>query len=289
MQTASAIPPALPPSVEEAYRRKCLQLKQRTNEVEEANDASRLRLMRLKRQVEKLRVERSYLLEQLAKRTSTNVEDSEGSPSPPPTVRSNQPHPLDNQRHLDSDADMTLRNVQPKEKPLRTKRGHRKPSLLANLEGGSAPGATFINQNVQTLSPSSDAFSHTHAEGSQKEAAGSKANGVGKPKKPSTAFELYCSDTRPTLAKGDGNVEEELAKGWKDLPEKEKEEYQARYDKAMSQYQKDKDAYAQKATAETKAEAPAESQAEDTPARDEDVEMGEDTEQETPAVEKEDE
>ncbi|KAL6403836.1 hypothetical protein AUP68_13208 [Ilyonectria robusta] len=83
---SSAIPSALPPSVEEAYRRKCVQLKNRTNEVEDANDAARLRLARIKRQVEKLRIERAFLLEQLAKRTSTNVEDSDGSPSPPPTV-----------------------------------------------------------------------------------------------------------------------------------------------------------------------------------------------------------
>jgi hypothetical protein len=78
--------------VEEAYRRKCIQLKQRTSEVEEANDAARLRLSRLKRQVEKMRLERAFLLEQLAKRTSTNVEDSEGSPSPPPTVSSHSGH-----------------------------------------------------------------------------------------------------------------------------------------------------------------------------------------------------
>lgn len=56
-------------------------------DVEEANDAVRVRLARLKRQVEKQRLERAFLLEQLAKRTSTNVEDSDGSPSPPATVR----------------------------------------------------------------------------------------------------------------------------------------------------------------------------------------------------------
>lgn len=85
-ESKPAIPPSLPPSVEEAYRRKCVQLKNRTNEVEDANDAARLRLTRIRRQVEKLRIERAFLLEQLSKRTSTNVEDSEGSPSPPPTV-----------------------------------------------------------------------------------------------------------------------------------------------------------------------------------------------------------
>jgi hypothetical protein len=39
------------------------------------------------RGIEKMRLERAFLLEQLTKRTSTNVEDSDGSPSPPPTVR----------------------------------------------------------------------------------------------------------------------------------------------------------------------------------------------------------
>jgi non-histone protein 10 len=56
------------------------------NEVEEANAAAALRLARMHRSIEKMRLERAFLLEQLAKRTSTNVEDSEGSPSPPPTV-----------------------------------------------------------------------------------------------------------------------------------------------------------------------------------------------------------
>lgn len=87
MMNPPAAPPPLPPSIEEAYRRKCIQLKQRLNEVEETNDASRTRLVRIQRGIEKMRLERAFLLEQLAKRTSTNVEDSEGSPSPPATVR----------------------------------------------------------------------------------------------------------------------------------------------------------------------------------------------------------
>lgn len=86
MRNLGAVPPSLPPSVEEAYRRKCIQLKQRMNEVEEANDASRQRIVRMERSIQKMRLERAFLLEQLSKRTSTNVEDSEGSPSPPPTV-----------------------------------------------------------------------------------------------------------------------------------------------------------------------------------------------------------
>ncbi|KFY18301.1 hypothetical protein V491_04803, partial [Pseudogymnoascus sp. VKM F-3775] len=100
LPASTAPPPTLPPSVEEAYRRKCIQLRHRMKTVEEANDASRIRLLRMRRGIEKMRLERAFLLEQLSKRTSTNVEDSDGSPSPPPT---------------------------PKEKPLRTKRGRRAP------------------------------------------------------------------------------------------------------------------------------------------------------------------
>ncbi|KAH6849966.1 hypothetical protein B0I37DRAFT_370354 [Chaetomium sp. MPI-CAGE-AT-0009] len=222
MAPATSVPPALPPSVEEAYRRKCIQLKQRTSEVEEANDAARLRLARLKRQVEKMRLERAFLLEQLVKRTSTNVEDSDGSPSPPPT---------------------------PKEKPLRIKRGHRKPSAFpANLEAPSSvnaatPGSTtFISQNLLVHSPSSDAYS------AAQQGEGGKTNGVhkGAPKKPGSAFDLYCEDTRPSLkekAKEGDSVEEELSSSWKDLPEGQRDEYQARADRRMAEYEKEKDAY----------------------------------------------
>ncbi|RKF56377.1 putative hmg box protein [Golovinomyces cichoracearum] len=134
------VPPELPPSVEEAYRAKCIQLKQRLNEVEEANDSARLRIARINRGIQKSRLERAFLLEQLAKRTSTNVEDSEGSPSPPPT---------------------------PKEKPLRTKRGHRKPDFMSTDVGEGRSGNIFVRQGPATMSPCSENYSHTQHETQQ--------------------------------------------------------------------------------------------------------------------------
>ncbi|KXX83273.1 Non-histone protein 10 [Madurella mycetomatis] len=246
MAPATSTPPALPPSVEEAYRRKCIQLKQRTNEVEEANDAARLRLSRLKRQVEKMRLERAFLLEQLAKRTSTNVEDSDGSPSPPPTVS----YQLDDYALATPTRANATPPPQPKEKPLRIKRGHRKPSALTSLEASSslaAPGSTFISQNVQAHSPSSDAFS-----AAQQPDAASKTNGVHEaPKKPGTAFDLYCDDNRESLKEknkeGEANVEEELSRGWKDLPESRRDEYQVRADRQTAEYEKEKAAFDEKA------------------------------------------
>ena len=87
----------LPPSVEEAYRRKCIELKRRMSEVEENNDAFRLRKVRLNRGIRKMRLERAYLLETLSKRMRKNGssvdgvsgfydEESEGSSEGPPTV-----------------------------------------------------------------------------------------------------------------------------------------------------------------------------------------------------------
>ncbi len=67
-------------------------------EVEESNDAYRLRKARLTRGIRKMRLERAYLLEILSKRMKKNGssvdgfqafydEDSEGSSEGPPTVR----------------------------------------------------------------------------------------------------------------------------------------------------------------------------------------------------------
>ncbi|OLN83712.1 hypothetical protein CCHL11_09752 [Colletotrichum chlorophyti] len=288
----SAIPPALPPSVEEAYRRKCIQLKQRTGEVEEENDATRVRLARIRRQIEKLRMERAFLLEQLAKRTSTNVEDSDGSPSPPPTVGP-PPSPPRRQSRL-------LTPSQPQDKPLRTKRGHRKASVLAEIESGAKASSHPLSQTAATISPSSETFSHNQGPDAGRGAdtqSSARTNGVAKPpKRPGNAFDLYCADARPALEEkskddADISIEEELARGWKDLPEAEKEEFQTRSEQEMEKYQKEKDAFAAKSkSAEPKGDEERDKSPDATRAasQDEDVEMANyDTEEqpeETPAA-----
>ena len=94
---AGNVPPPLPPSVEAAYKKKCIELKRRLIEVDEDNDAKRLRIARLHQGIRKMRLERAYLLEALAKRQRKNGssvdgfpmaydEESEGSSEGPPTV-----------------------------------------------------------------------------------------------------------------------------------------------------------------------------------------------------------
>ncbi|MCJ1323236.1 hypothetical protein MMC15_008590 [Xylographa vitiligo] len=134
LATARA-PPTLPPTVEEAYRKKCIELKRRMNEVEENNDAYRLRKTRLVRGIRKMRLERAILLETLGKRMrkhggdGTNGiydDESEASSEGPPTVSSTLA-PLSHLSYTISDMICFIRH-QPQEKPLRSKRGHRRPA-----------------------------------------------------------------------------------------------------------------------------------------------------------------
>ncbi|ESZ90044.1 hypothetical protein SBOR_9573 [Sclerotinia borealis F-4128] len=247
-------PPTLPPSVEESYKRKCIQLKTRMNDVEEANDAARLRLSRMQRAISKMRLERAFLLEQMAKRTSTNVEDSEGSPSPPPT---------------------------PQEKPLRTKRGHRKPSFLNTLGDPSVPLPNSLNAGL-AISPTSSAFSHTHADmpnpsqatftsfntslvhpqpisprralsnsthmGGRTPHSASNSPSIppsGAPKTPKSGFDIYCHELRgPMLVQrrhdikhGLVDVDWLLARGWRETNDETRERYESSF-KAMQNAKK---------------------------------------------------
>jgi hypothetical protein len=62
-----------------AYYRKCIALKRRLTAVELANDAFKLRRVRLDRAVMKMRLERAFLLDELRRRTDYDVEASDGS------------------------------------------------------------------------------------------------------------------------------------------------------------------------------------------------------------------
>lgn len=131
----------LPPSVETAYYRKCIDLRRRINDIEENNDGTRQRIQRLNRGIQKMRLERAFLLEQLQKHQEYNMDDSDRSSSPPPT---------------------------PTDKPLRSKRSHRKgtpPPAGAGATPGTAVGHSGI---PHAASPGEHgthhlAISHPHA------------------------------------------------------------------------------------------------------------------------------
>lgn len=137
---------------------------------------------------------------------------------------------------------------QPKEKPLRTKRGHRKPSFLTNLE---AEGASYVQGpgGPATHSPSgSDAFSHTHPDAARvvtntNRQLSNPSNGhlpvtQSATVKPKSGFDIYCRDLRDVLIvqnrkalnEGTWDPDRALAQGWRDLDEAQRGEFQRRYE-----------------------------------------------------------
>ncbi|EEY22827.1 conserved hypothetical protein [Verticillium alfalfae VaMs.102] len=151
-------------------------------------------------------------------------------------------------------ARILLTPSQPKEKPLRTKRGHRKPSLLADIDAAatkSAAASPLVNQHPVTQSPSSETFSHAQGNADSAAAAASATtNGNRAPALQKTREDKPDEDATHT-------IEEELARGWKDLSDDAKEAFQSRYDDALAQYQKDKAEYDASKAAETAAAADA--------------------------------
>jgi hypothetical protein len=121
--------------------------------------------------------------------------------------------------------------------------------MMADLEASMKSAASsFANPNLPTMSPSSEAFSHSQA------GARGTTNGLSKPpKKPADAFELYREEARPALLKKrdeqeadaeaepeeEANVDEELTQAWKDLPDAKREVFQNRHDDLVAEYEKD--------------------------------------------------
>lgn len=81
METSAAPPPPNPPSVEAAYKRKCIALKKRLNEIEAENDNIRNRNKRSLQYVQKMRLESCILLERLAKVTGM-IEEAQAGMNP---------------------------------------------------------------------------------------------------------------------------------------------------------------------------------------------------------------
>ncbi|KAL1305870.1 hypothetical protein AAFC00_004020 [Neodothiora populina] len=108
----------LAPSVEKAYYRKCIELKRRLNEVEEANDSARLRKLRLNRAIMKMRLERAFLLDQLAKRME--LDDDEESKQ---AIGNSNSSNYNNSHHDNEDEDEEIEDKQRQQQQLEQQNG----------------------------------------------------------------------------------------------------------------------------------------------------------------------
>lgn len=80
----ASLPSTNPPSVEVAYKRKCIALKKRLSEIEDENELMRVRNKRSWQYIQKMRLESCILLERLAE--STGMANEQGDAVPDPEV-----------------------------------------------------------------------------------------------------------------------------------------------------------------------------------------------------------
>ncbi|KAF3079491.1 hypothetical protein TWF569_007692 [Orbilia oligospora] len=181
--------PALPASVEEAYRQKCIDLKKRLKECENANDQLVVRNHRLRRGIQRLRLERSLLLREIERRIDPRMDDSDGTPSPPPT---------------------------PHEKPLRLKRPRRE-----GPNGQDRPDSPFSQANAD-----GDAFLGQGGSGQGGRARTPQGTGRFGPardrdQKPRNAYTIFCDHQRDhmiqTATDPEFDISRELSKAWQEL------------------------------------------------------------------------
>ncbi|KAF3938228.1 hypothetical protein ABW19_dt0204618 [Dactylella cylindrospora] len=181
--------PALPASVEEAYRQKCIDLKKRLKECESSNDLLVVRNHRLRRGIQRLRLERSLLLREIERRIDPRMDDSDGTPSPPPT---------------------------PHEKPLRIKRPRR--------DGPNGPLDRPDSPFSQT-NPDGEMFGSGGGGGggrSRTPLGGRFGPPRDRDQKPRNAYTIFCDHQRDTLMQNAPNdpefdISRELSKAWQEL------------------------------------------------------------------------
>ncbi|KAB8272785.1 mitochondrial carrier domain-containing protein [Aspergillus minisclerotigenes] len=149
---STSIESSNPPSVELAYKRKCVALKKRLNEIENENDLMRVRNRRGWQYIHKMRLESCILLERLAKVTGMAEEAQAGVN---PELRARAAAMLSNAAVLDpgekeggggayyaddTEGSSDEQPPTPQERPLRVKRS-RKSNVGDGADDDAAPSA----------------------------------------------------------------------------------------------------------------------------------------------------
>ncbi|KAL3462961.1 mitochondrial carrier domain-containing protein [Aspergillus heterothallicus] len=147
-------PSTNPPSVEIAYKRKCIALKKRLSEIEAENELMRARNRRGWQYIQKMRLESCILLERLA--TVTGMVDDSQQPGANPELRARAAAIIANSASLngisgarngsgpgyyedETEGSSDEQPPTPQERPLRVKRS-RKSNI--NLDDDDVPGGT---------------------------------------------------------------------------------------------------------------------------------------------------
>ncbi|GAD94542.1 hypothetical protein AOR_1_806014 [Paecilomyces variotii No. 5] len=166
--TTTSVPPPNPPSVEAAYKRKCIALKKRLNEIEAENELMRVRNQRGLKYVQKMRLESCILLERLAKVTGMQDEAQAGVS---PELRARAAALMSNAAALngaasnaggdengtaggylddETEGSSDEQPPTPQERPLRIKRSRKSNGPGADAEGDEPAENNDINNNTES-------------------------------------------------------------------------------------------------------------------------------------------
>jgi len=178
--------PALPNSVEEAYRQKCIELKKRLKDCESSNGLLVVRNHRLRRGIQRLRLERALLLREIERRIDPRADDSDGTPSPPPT---------------------------PLEKPLRIKRSKRDGMGLGGPDSPYSQGAGDGYNGENNYAQNNVSRSTRRADQKPRNAFTIFCEEQRDPMMQKNADDIEF------------DVSRELSKAWHELPEKDRKPY----------------------------------------------------------------
>ncbi|KAK9245021.1 hypothetical protein V1506DRAFT_554268 [Lipomyces tetrasporus] len=223
-----AAPPSIPQSEEIKYRQKCKDLKKRIREIEEQNDVLTLRLARSKRAVQRMRLERAFLLEKLEERTFLKVDDSEGSPSPPPSP------PRIHSRHRRRESEGSLSPVG--------------ESTTGGFTAFTNNGTTSKTNHTQSANSSSNAPTTGLHHAKKKHHTQRDPNA---PKRPQNAYIIFCDHekerVRAQLEQSQPgetfDLTKAMAEAWRDLGDDGRKPYYELYDAEKARYNREMEAY----------------------------------------------
>ncbi|KAK9451341.1 uncharacterized protein V1518DRAFT_408298 [Limtongia smithiae] len=231
-----AAPPSIPQSEEIKYKQKCKDLKRRIREIEDDNGVLTLRLARSKRAVQRMRLERALLLEKLEERTFLKVDDSEGSPSPPPS-----PPRIHKHRRRLSDVSMS-------------------PSGDSGATGGFTAFSNAGNAISSNISAGGKGVQGSSTSGAAPAGASSSSSASKKkpvvardpnaPKRPQNAYIIFCDHekerVRAQLEQGHSepfDLTRAMAEAWRDLGDEGRKPFYDLYDAEKARYNREMEAY----------------------------------------------
>ncbi|KAJ2339337.1 non-histone protein, partial [Coemansia sp. RSA 2671] len=215
---------------EKHHKYRCRDLKRQLDELEEYNELLAIKLLRSKKRLRRMKIERNILLERFERSHLNHNEDFASDSDSDAPLRDTFPRPVVS----DSEPVATaLRPTSPGMVATPTARGRRK-----GVQHHKAAHNLPSSSTSTPLLPPIDAATSSHTPTGRKPRSDKDPNA---PKRPANAFVLYCQDERPSIKSAgtdltSGDLTRALAVTWKGLPQEEKQKYFDLYEREMSRY-----------------------------------------------------